>query len=500
MSMIKKWEKLFLSKNQNNKLKILLMLIEKSRINMAMLEDTLEITTRIGRNLLEELRVEIANVNNDPLFQLINEDKVYYLGPEFDSKKYTYLYNSIKKRYFNSSASYVVLLFFLEKRKSSIAEVAMELMYSQSYSYKLIDLVNDIFVEAGLTIQLEKYDSGVELVGEEIEIRLFHYCSVIYIYNNLEWPFNYFSRNKVERIQNYVNYHNTKMLSENNQLKRSIIDTIYLQSIHNGKKITAFEKDSVEIYELFEQSFNSVTLSQYIQHNSSLSAAEAKSEIRHLYFFINYVIPEFLSAEEKQKIGSHLFTMEENNIVKLSLATLKLIPEECFFDESTKFIFMYELTTRFIIFKDFKLWQFNQETIKSEFFLKMQKDVYRQVTGIYVDELEGEALHYFVRQIIEIFSPYLLFTYDKSIKVYTEFYHKAPYKLILDNSISFTYNKKSLALVKTVAEADIVISDVYPVGETSSKEYFYFSDIYIKQNWEELNRFLQKKILERGFE
>lgn len=301
MSMIKKWEKLFLSKNQNNKLKILLMLIEKSRINMAMLEATLEITTRIGRNLLEELRVEIANVNNDPLFQLINEDKVYYLGPEFDSKKYTYLYNSIKKRYFNSSASYVVLLFFLEKRKSSIAEVAMELMYSQSYSYKLIDLVNDIFVEAGLTIQLEKYDSGVELVGEEIEIRLFHYCSVIYIYNNLEWPFNYFSRKKVERIQNYVNYHNTKMLSENNQLKRSIIDTIYLQSIHNGKIITAFEKDSVEIYELFEQSFNSVTLSQYIQHNSSLSAAEAKSEIRHLYFFINYVIPEFYLLKKSKK-------------------------------------------------------------------------------------------------------------------------------------------------------------------------------------------------------
>ena len=48
-----------------------------------------------------------------------------------------------------------------------------------------------------------------------------------------------------------------------------------------------------------------------------------------------------------------------------------------------------------------------------------------------------------------------------------------------------------------INDADVVISDSYPNVEDI--EYFYFSDIYVKQNWEELNSFLQKKMLQRGF-
>jgi hypothetical protein len=61
----------------------------------------------------------------------------------------------------------------------------------------------------------------------------------------------------------------------------------------------------------------------------------------------------------------------------------------------------------------------------------------------------------------------------------------------------FSYKENAIEIVHDINDADVVISDSYPNVEDI--EYFYFSDIYVKQNWEELNSFLQKKMLQRGF-
>ncbi|OTP25631.1 hypothetical protein A5798_002876 [Enterococcus sp. 6C8_DIV0013] len=89
------------------------------------------------------------------------------------------------------------------------------------------------------------------------------------------------------------------------------------------------------------------------------------------------------------------------------------------------------------------------------------------------------------------------FKYGSSIKVYTEFTYKPHFKLILESTILFSYKENAIEIVHDINDADVVISDSYPNVEDI--EYFYFSDIYVKQNWEELNSFLQKKMLQRGF-
>ncbi|MFI3684947.1 hypothetical protein VBH15_08290 [Vagococcus fluvialis] len=139
------------------------------------------------------------------------------------------------------------------------------------------------------------------------------------------------------------------------------------------------------------------------------------------------------------------------------------------------------------------------EVSNKDFPLPWQYNYCKAIEEIYKSELENEQLEYFCKQIVEVSSLYLLFMHGDTIKVYTEFSYKTSYKVILDTSIRLSYKERAIQVVQDINEANIIISDSLILEEDDEIEFFYFSDIYEPQNWEELNHFLQKKLLQRGF-
>lgn len=492
------WEQFLLSKKQVLKLAIFSMLVKENTITISMIEQQFGITKRVAKSLLTELKEEITDVENDESFQLIHKDHMYYLGPIFDSVKYTNRYYSIRTNYYQDSSVFLVMMYMLEKRKSSILKLSNELAFSQSYIYKLIDLLNDFFRSIDVKIEIGKNDNTIELIGAETEIRLLYYYSCIYGYSTFEWPIKSFSLEKVKRLQIFTNYMKDRNLSFNNITKRFLIDAIYLIAIEKGKKTERFDNASLEIFGILKEGIRIDELITYMKNNTSLTYEEIENEICNLLFLINHIIPDYLTIEEKIKLGKEFSELENNSLVELAKQAIEKIPEFSVATTENKNYFIFELVVRAIVFKYFPMWKFSLEFNKNEFPLKTQRLAYKQLVEVFNDYLPEESLENYVRRIIEISTPFVLFKNGSSIKVYIEFTYKPHFKLILATTLLFSYKKNAIEVVQNIDEADIVISDSYP--NTKEAEYFYFSDIYVKQNWEELNSFLQEKMLQRGFQ
>lgn len=492
-----KWEQFLLSKKQILKLEIFSMFVKESHITLLMIEEKFGISKRVSKSLLEELKEEINDLGGHQTFQIIHRDHSYYLGPEFDSITYTNTFYMIRNSYYKSSSLFLVMMYMLEKRKSSIGELSKELIYSQSYSYKLVDSLNDFLNSMGINVSIQKNDNSIELVGIETEIRLMHYYSCIYGYSTFEWPFRTFSQNRIEALQNFTNYLKDRELSINNRNKRSIIDSIYLMAIEKGKKTEKVDESSVEIFSHLKDGVKMKSLINYMGNNTSLNRKEIENELCSLLFLVHHVLPEYLTMEEKITFGKKFSELKENELVKLALKSLYYLDEFNGVSQEEKYYFMYELVIRAIIFKYFPMWKFSLESAIDEFPLKTQLLSYNQLCEIFDGYLEGKSLQNYARRVIEITSPFLLFKNGGSIKVYTEFTYKPHVKLVLESTIHFSYQKNSIELVHNINDADVVISDSYP--NVKNVDYFYFTDIYSRQNWEELNSFLQKKMLQRGF-
>ncbi|MFI3804967.1 helix-turn-helix domain-containing protein [Vagococcus fluvialis] len=492
-----KWERFLLSKKQVLKLEIFSMFVKENHITLLMVEEKFNITKRVAKSLLKELSEEINDVEGNETFQLIHRDHNYYIGPIFDSIIYSNTYYTIRTNYYQNSSLFLVMMYILEKRKSSVAEISNELVYSQSYSYKLVDSINEFLEDMEVQVTIQKNDNGIELVGVETEIRLMHYYCCIFGYSTFEWPFQSFTQSKIEVLQNFTNYMRDRVFSKNSKIKRSIIDSIYMMAIEKGKKTERFDDASLEIFSLLKDGIQLKSLINYMKNNTSLNEHDIEYELCNLLFLVNHILPEYLTMEEKIILGAKFSELKNNKVVDLALKALDVLPEFSFVSLESKNYFIFELVVRAITFKYFSMWKFSLEFSMKEFPLEIQRESFNQLSEIYSEYLESDSLNYYVRRIVEISSPFVLFKYGSSIKVYTEFTYKPHFKLILESTILFSYKENAIEIVHDINDADVVISDSYPNVEDI--EYFYFSDIYVKQNWEELNSFLQKKMLQRGF-
>ena len=492
-----KWEKFLLSKKQVLKLEIFSMFVKENHITLLMVEEKFNITKRVAKSLLQELKEEINDVEGNESFQLIHRDHNYYIGPTFDSIIYTNTYYTIRTNYYKNSSSFLVMMYMLENRKSSIAELSNELVYSQSYSYKLVDSLNEFLEQMEVNVIIQKNDNSIELVGIETEIRLMHYYCCIYGYSTFEWPFQSYSQSKIEVLQNFTNYMKDRNFSNNNKNKRSMIDSIYMMAIEKGKKTERFDDSSVEIFSLLKDGIQLKSLVNYMKNNTSLDEEEIENELCNLLFLVNHILPEYLTMEEKMSFGAEFSKLKGNKIVELALASLDILTDFNYVSLENRYYFIYELVVRAIIFKYFPMWKFSLEFSMRQFPLELQRKSFNQLSELYKDYLEGDSLNYYARRIVEISSPFVLFKNGSAIKVYIEFTYKPHFKLILESTILFSYKENAIQIVHDINDADVVISDSYP--NVDDVEYFYFSDIYAKQNWEELNSFLQNKMLQRGF-
>lgn len=151
-----KWERFLLSKKQVLKLEIFSMFVKENHITLLMVEEKFNITKRVAKSLLKELSEEINDVEGNETFQLIHRDHNYYIGPIFDSIIYSNTYYTIRTNYYQNSSLFLVMMYILEKRKSSVAEISNELVYSQSYSYKLVDSINEFLEDMEVRVTIQK--------------------------------------------------------------------------------------------------------------------------------------------------------------------------------------------------------------------------------------------------------------------------------------------------------------------------------------------------------
>ncbi|TPO43789.1 hypothetical protein FJV59_25235, partial [Salmonella enterica subsp. enterica serovar Typhimurium] len=113
--------------------------------------------------------------------------------------------------------------------------------------------------------------------------------------------------------------------------------------------------------------------------------------------------------EEKIALGAKFSELKNNKVVDLALKALDVLPEFSFVSLESKNYFIFELVVRAITFKYFSMWKFSLEFSMKEFPLEIQRESFNQLSEIYSEYLESDSLNYYVRRIVEISSPFVLF-------------------------------------------------------------------------------------------
>lgn len=487
----------FLSKNQVNKIKIFYIMIEEKYINTLHLGEMLGLSIRSTKNIMEEITEEIAfyNRSNESL-QLTYCDNVYCWDSKLCYESCMKIVYQLKKDYYIHSSFYKSLLFMVIERSCSLKEFSEELSYSQSYSYKLIDRLNEFFQVTHLSLKVVKEKKQFELVGDELEIRQLNYYLIVTIYNGAEWPEYLTERSKIANTQKYLQLEKYHHLSPSNQLKKDLLLEIFQEAIESGFKIQIISQRDRELYESFVQDSDRKKLFSFLQNKYCLKTSDNHNESCCFELLSYHVIPELIDRNEKIRIGQRLIKSCHNHeLLKGGLLFLDKICTHYFLTNEEIAVFFMDLITKSLILKNFHFWKFYEmseqaqknKNIPNQLFYDLEKFI-----GNYFRKTERSHCITYLANICY----YNLLVMDKKVlKIYTEFYYKSSYKEMIEQFILSTYNNKKVTITPNFNEADVIISDgiAHHMGEQA--DFFYFSDSSNPKNWEELGNFLQKQLI-----
>ncbi|WP_270231907.1 hypothetical protein [Lactococcus formosensis] len=109
-----------------------------------------------------------------------------------------------------------------------------------------------------------------------------------------------------------------------------------------------------------------------------------------------------------------------------------------------------------------------------------------------LNDLERKSLTALLYAIYELNVP------SVPVQIYINHTSSVVNSFYIQNTLKKFFNSDLIAFCKTISEADVIISSD-PEGNFSSKDVFYFKNIFDKETWTDLIEFLSKSLYEKRF-
>ncbi|MEO2488735.1 helix-turn-helix domain-containing protein, partial [Enterococcus casseliflavus] len=164
------------------------------------------------------------------------------------------------------------MLYLLKYRKTRVVDISEKLMFSKSYSYKLISRLRDIFESQRIPITINSDFESISLEGNEKYIRTYHYLVQVMAYNVFA---DRQTRVNIDLVgENYKSLQTTKV-------KHEILLSILENAVSRGYLVQDLDKKSLEIFNIMKELYEDISLTKLIPINNM---EEKENELAFFYF------------------------------------------------------------------------------------------------------------------------------------------------------------------------------------------------------------------------
>lgn len=490
---------LFLTKIQVQKLTIIYEM-HSNKLQLFEIESFLNEPRKKIKRVVESLKLDISEysrINKKRCSLIVEKEKVYF-SPDLCDEEFVNLKSFLQEEYLRASGAYRGLLYILEKRCFSITKLAKHLSYSESYTYKIMKKIKEFLIVMDLEIFISKKNETIlQLLGDEVSIRLLHYLTIHYVSANEKWWFHTIHKQRIDTEYSFMNSNRIKKLSKSNLQRVHIIFAIYEIAIKKGCLSKDLPNSVVHLGKIINKEKE---LSKYLNDLNKKRAVKTNNlhvEVLQFASLLNYFTQELRTKEEKINIGKEIVNNESNEIAKPCISLLKQVCKKYTMSKDIYYILAYQLCNRLIVIHHlnyFKFMKFNKcQVLKGE----TEKFICSIVEESLKEYCSEESYQNLLLSFTQVVLSYLTLSSGESLKIYIEFHRNPECKVIIENILIYNYRKQVLRIVDDFNEADIVISDTFIPGD--KEKFFYFHDVFDRTAWYNLgtylNEIMQKRLM-----
>ncbi|MBP2098186.1 helix-turn-helix domain-containing protein [Enterococcus rivorum] len=459
-----------------------------------LLEDFNISNTTIYRHI-SALRSDLSNVfpsNEVQLFQIGQKMLVDY--PTLDS---IYIVDSMHLYYIKSSQRTTIIEAVLNKVYPSIESLSQDLHLSTSYTYKSINVFNSFLEKFHLKIKFDTSNSRSNLVGEEINLRVFLFFSQWMLFKGIDMPIIY-SPVHAQTIKSPISHN----ISTSNQLTQftHYQAITYFRIIVKKKHIQLPDNffDYLNIFESVSQTvFPPViikSIDKSLFSDSAIKQEEALFGFTARYFITNIDSPHTKKAISKELLASGLpltefiktFLNNFSKIFKVELTTD---------DYLTNY---YLLAVQLIYYQYIDIDVSSLDPSNSAKTMLNQLEL-NQITSFVNEELRryiiGEqAKENLLPHLAEILYIMLKRNQKKKLIIFIQYSKSIYLDEFIKNNLYLTFNPNIISFTSTIKKADIIISDVFE-ELNEQQQVFYLDNPYDLNSWNDLILFISNQLL-----
>ncbi|OTO04247.1 helix-turn-helix domain-containing protein, partial [Enterococcus sp. 5B3_DIV0040] len=202
---------------------------------------------------------------------------------------------NLKKKFFDESPFFRLLLYLLKYRKTRVVDISEKLMFSKSYSYKLISRLRDIFESQRIPITINSDFESISLEGNEKYIRTYHYLVQVMAYNVFA---DRQTRVNIDLVgENYKSLQTTKV-------KHEILLSILENAVSRGYLIQDIDKKSLEIFNINTWAYQNIYFENLNGTTSQYSNDNRIHEVQNI--ILNTVLNFELQVGDKELFANKL--------------------------------------------------------------------------------------------------------------------------------------------------------------------------------------------------
>lgn len=478
---------IFLNELQIKKLNLLHMLSLNS-ISLKYLEDHFSFSRRKTKDFSKSFIDEINSFDMKSIKSLIEVNDVLQFNPKLKRDEHLQIIQKVRENYIETSSMYRFLIYVLENRKVTLNNITNNLVYSESYTYKLIVKINTLFELLKLNLSLNKINDHYILTGEEIIIRHLHYFSVAIVSKGTK---NSVSTSNSIITDFFISYYKKRIekLSPVGKIRIKYLTSIFSLQINNNNYLPRLEAEVMEIGNIHniykDKNFKKALLlnsnKQYILN-----------ELVSLDFLVFYFTQELRTDSEKVEIAKSFSKFINNSIVDTCTEILNQINSKYPMNQVTFNLLLYHLCNNLVVITHLKLHNFmhlrkNHSYGKLDtYFIEkcIDTSLKKYKTHIGYSKLKSNFLHIITSEI----------SLTPHIYIYIEFFHQPEYKSFISSTLKKIYNNQLIQITENYVDANVIISDTTGY-DLNGKEYYYFKNIFDKASWVQLGQYLNEIII-----
>jgi len=478
---------MFLNELQLKKINLLNMLSSNS-ISLKYLENHFSFSRRKVKDFSKKFIDEINSFNVNPINPLIEVNDILLFNPKLGKNDRRQIIQKVRENYIETSSMYRFLIYVLENRKVTLNDITNNLVYSESYTYKLIVKLNTLFELLKLNLSLNKLNNYYVLTGEEIIIRYLHYFSVAIVSKGTK---DSVSTSNSIITDLFINYYKKRIekLSPVGKIRIKYFTSIFALQINNHNYLPRLEAEVMEIGNIHniykDKKFNKTLL-------LDSSKQYVLNELISLDFLVSYFTQELRTDSEKAEIAKSFSKFVNNSIVDTCMELLNQINSKYPMNHFTFNLLLYHLCNNLVVITHLKLHNF-MYLRKNHYYGKLDThfieecidtslDKYK--THIEYSKLKSNFLHIITSEI----------SLTPHICIYIEFFHQPEYKSFISSTLRKIYNNHLIRITENYADANVIISDTTGY-DLKDKEYYYFKNIFDKSSWVQLGQYLNEIIM-----